>query len=70
MEKMKYKKFTCPVGIQKISISATLRKRGITEEEIIRLESLGQLKKHGICKSAEGRYIQYIWYRDTDLQKN
>ena len=55
---------------RKISISETLQKRGITEKEILELEERGLLKKHGIKKCAEGRYIQYYWFKPENETKN
>jgi hypothetical protein len=65
MKKLEEQEPTCPIGRQKISISKTLRKRGLTEEEILKLESFGLLRKYGINKSAESRYIEYFWYKNT-----
>lgn len=64
--KMEGRKPALPAGRQKIFISKTLHKRGITEEKIVELESRGLLKTHGIYKNAEGRYIQYLWYKGHD----
>jgi hypothetical protein len=69
MKKKEKGEYTLSTDRKKISISETLRKRGITEEKILELESLGLLKKYGINKTSESRYIQFLWYKDNEPQK-
>ena len=65
MEKLDEQKPALPVRQTKISISTTLLNRGITEEKILELESKDLLRKHGINKCENGRYIEYFWYKNS-----
>jgi hypothetical protein len=56
---------------RKISISKTLQNRGLTEEIILDLESRGLLRKYGINKSAEDKYIQFYWFKpENEIKEN